>query len=59
MTKFELPSFGTPANSKAYRDNFDNVFGKKDKKKKPQKDEDPKGADVHSEVIDVEEKEED
>lgn len=31
MTKFELPSFNSGANSKRYRDNWDSVFGKKEK----------------------------
>lgn len=31
MTKFELPSFNSGANSKTYRDNWDSVFGKKEK----------------------------
>ena len=34
MTKFENPSFGTPANSKAYVDNYEKVFGKKKKASK-------------------------
>jgi hypothetical protein len=54
MTKFELPSFGTPANSKQYRDNWDSVFGKKDKKKKAPEN-DSGEPNVHSEEIDVEE----
>lgn len=32
MTKFEQPSFSSPGNSKAYRDNYDEVFGAKNKK---------------------------
>ncbi len=39
MTKFELPSFNSGANSKSYRDNYDSVFGKK--KKAPKKDDEP------------------
>lgn len=52
MTKFELPSFSTPHNSKKYRDNFDAVFGKKDKKKKAPQDK-PEEPDVSVEDIDA------
>lgn len=39
MTKFHLPSFSSPANTKDYRDNFEKVFGKK--KKAPEKSPEP------------------
>ncbi len=53
MTKFELPSFGSGANSKKYRDNFDAVFGKK--KKAPKKDEPSEEPVIESEEIDSDE----
>jgi hypothetical protein len=55
MSKFELPSFNTPANSKKYRDNFDAVFGKK-KKKDPKVSD--KAEDVEEIVIEEDEDEE-
>lgn len=36
MTKFENPSFSVyPGSSKNYRDNYDNIFGKKEDKPSP------------------------
>ncbi len=52
MTKFELPSFGSGANSKKYRDNFDAVFGKK---KKAPKDKSPEEPVIETEEIDSDE----
>lgn len=54
MTKFELPSFNSPANSKQYRDNWDNIFGKKDKKKKAPENDSGEPV-VHSEEVVIDE----
>ena len=33
MTKFQNPSFNSPANNSNYRDNYDRIFGKRSGKK--------------------------
>jgi uncharacterized OB-fold protein len=32
VTKFQNPSFNSPANNENYRDNYDRIFGKKARK---------------------------